>query len=533
MSTENQNGQYDVQCEDGICTAKLRLAPAGRVYAVPAERGGALAKSLGLGALPADIVQRTGEGVYLGRSFGVVWREIDEQERTIQFIASDETEDRYGDIIRQDGWQLANYKKNPVGLWCHDSNGMCSAHNGMPVARGVRTEIRGAELLWLAQFWPAGQYEFSDLIFDAYRQGFMNAVSVGFIPVEFKYIEEGYGIEFLKQELLEVSFVPVPANPNALVADSFGKFAAAVRAIEVSAAEGGIGGGHRNIAILENPQRKAEEIEESTTRQRPSEQLKTFCDEGRRMAQRFERKVDDIAEQGKTLGAKLDTLAAHLVREDGQCPKGEDCPKGDHDECPEGENCPMYGKAAAFEVRADKDEWTRRRFRRWLADAGLSKKLLHADTDEDCHISRQSEPERLPKAPEGIAFFRNGAEVTAERQPEGKACACHKAVDIDPALEFLRDLYEGAETDEQRIAVQRVINRTAEALAKAEPDILADLAALPETDLLVELAGASIGSADEGLERATNLRNPQSNEVEGSDLLSALSEAPAPPSAAA
>lgn len=494
---ENQPA-YDVNCEAGICTAKLTI-PVRLVYAVPNERGGALAKQRGLAALPAEITKRFGDGAYLGRGLDIKHREIDEAKRTILFVASDESEDRYGDIIRQDGWQLGNYRKNPVGLWCHDSNGMCSAHNGMPVARGLRADIAGQELLWLAQFWPVGEYEFSDLIFNAYRNGFMNAVSVGFIPQEFKFIEEGSGTEFLKQELLEVSFVPLPANPNALVADSFGKFAPAVRAIEVA----------------------PDPTEDSPNRQKPSEQLKAFCDEGRRTAQRFERKIDGIQERTHAIGVKLDEIKMQISREAGECPKGEDCQNKDgQGDCPAGEDCPMYGKG--FEVRADKEIHTRRKFREWLKANGFSKKLLHADVNEDCHVARQEKaPETLPKAPEGILYFRDGEQVDSD---SGKVCACkHAPLEIDAALELLRGLYEGAESDEQRIAIQRIINRTAEALTAAEPDIITLLAAQPEpSDLLAELAGATI------------LRNPQSNESEGdSGLLQALSEAPAPPNVAA
>ena len=54
-----------------------------------------------------------------------------------------------------------------------------------------------------------------------YRGGFLNAVSVGFLPLEEPkplYDADGHmvGNEFTKQELLEISSVPVPANPSCL-----------------------------------------------------------------------------------------------------------------------------------------------------------------------------------------------------------------------------------------------------------------------------------------------------------------------------
>ncbi|NKI20347.1 hypothetical protein HFN20_03700 [Paenibacillus dendritiformis] len=42
------------------------------------------------------------------------------ENRVLRFIGSTETEDRDQDVIRATGWQLENYKKNPVFLWAHD-----------------------------------------------------------------------------------------------------------------------------------------------------------------------------------------------------------------------------------------------------------------------------------------------------------------------------------------------------------------------------------------------------------------------------
>jgi hypothetical protein len=50
--------------------------------------------------------------------------------------------------------------------------------------------------------------------------GFIAAGSVGFIPIEFNFSsnpDRPMGIDFKRQELLEFSVVPVPANANALI----------------------------------------------------------------------------------------------------------------------------------------------------------------------------------------------------------------------------------------------------------------------------------------------------------------------------
>src|ERR1700754_3155079 len=39
----------------------------------------------------------------------------------LEFVLSDETPDRMDDIIMSDGWQLTNFKKNPIALFGHQS----------------------------------------------------------------------------------------------------------------------------------------------------------------------------------------------------------------------------------------------------------------------------------------------------------------------------------------------------------------------------------------------------------------------------
>jgi hypothetical protein len=49
--------------------------------------------------------------------------------------------------------------------------------------------------------------------------GLLSAVSVGFMPLEFAWStdkDRPYGMDFTKQELLEISLVPVPCNQNAI-----------------------------------------------------------------------------------------------------------------------------------------------------------------------------------------------------------------------------------------------------------------------------------------------------------------------------
>jgi hypothetical protein len=40
----------------------------------------------------------------------------------LEFVLSDQSADRYDDIILADGWDLANFKRNPITLFNHDAN---------------------------------------------------------------------------------------------------------------------------------------------------------------------------------------------------------------------------------------------------------------------------------------------------------------------------------------------------------------------------------------------------------------------------
>jgi HK97 family phage prohead protease len=143
----------------------------------------------------------------------------DAASRTVTFIASDESVDRYGDIIRASGWDLSNYMNNPVLLFGHDSS-------VVPIGKVPEIGIEGSRLVATAQFRPEGESEYADDVYTAVKGGFLNAVSVGFLPTKKpNYIwadddpnHEKWptGYEFVGQELLELSVVPVPANAQAL-----------------------------------------------------------------------------------------------------------------------------------------------------------------------------------------------------------------------------------------------------------------------------------------------------------------------------
>lgn len=132
-----------------------------------------------------------------------------EESRLIDFVISTETPDRYRDVISAEGWDLEAYKANPVVLWAH-------SYHQPPVGRAVDVQVDGKQLKARDEFVSRDLYPFGYMIFQMYREKFLNAVSVGFLPQEWSYDEERGGYNFLASELLEHSAVPVPANAEAL-----------------------------------------------------------------------------------------------------------------------------------------------------------------------------------------------------------------------------------------------------------------------------------------------------------------------------
>lgn len=151
------------------------------------------------------------------KSFVPELRAVDETKRQITFVASTESVDRYGDIIRVKGWDLKNYKKNPVFLFGHRS---MDPPIGKSIAIGIETSPKPA-LVQTIEFADKATYPFADTVFQLYKNKFMNAVSVGFRTLEPPNMirdESGAitGMEFVGQELLELSAVVLPANTDAV-----------------------------------------------------------------------------------------------------------------------------------------------------------------------------------------------------------------------------------------------------------------------------------------------------------------------------
>lgn len=162
------------------------------------------------------------------------WLVLAAEEQTadgaIEFVASSAAVDRMDDSIDQQTWKLKNFRRNPVFLADHrgtDVVGRCPKV-GRTVAEDGSQQLRIRVQFDESELNPRGM-----LLAHQHRNGFRNAVSVGFIPGESTnrtklpsdhplHVDPASksswmaGSVYRHCELLEVSSVGIPANPDAL-----------------------------------------------------------------------------------------------------------------------------------------------------------------------------------------------------------------------------------------------------------------------------------------------------------------------------
>lgn len=126
------------------------------------------------------------------------------EDGTITVVASDETVDRHGETIKVDGWDLKNFKKNAVMLVSHN-------WSDLPIGKWLKPRVEENKLLMDAKFSETSSK--ATEVLNLVKEGILNTVSVGLIVKE---RDEKDPSVITKAELLEVSWVSLPANPNAM-----------------------------------------------------------------------------------------------------------------------------------------------------------------------------------------------------------------------------------------------------------------------------------------------------------------------------
>lgn len=136
---------------------------------------------------------------------------VDESKRIIRGTATTPSVDRIGDIIDPMGVDF----ENPLPfLWMHDHRspvGECRFSK--PTKNGIEFE---AEFVHPDTVESATLKDRLQLAWDSVKTGLVRAVSVGFRPLEWAFIDGG-GIRYDKSEVYELSGVVVPANADALI----------------------------------------------------------------------------------------------------------------------------------------------------------------------------------------------------------------------------------------------------------------------------------------------------------------------------
>ena len=135
-------------------------------------------------------------------------KSIDEGERAITALISTAARDRMDEVLLPEGADLKNFRKNPVVLLSHN-------YSQPPIGRAMWIRKMADGILSKVQF---AKTQIAEDVYNLYKDGFMKAFSVGFMPKEW---EDGDGKKsprrtYSKWELIEYSAVPVPANPEAL-----------------------------------------------------------------------------------------------------------------------------------------------------------------------------------------------------------------------------------------------------------------------------------------------------------------------------
>ena len=148
-------------------------------------------------------------------------RKGENDEDIYTFVASTSAPDRHRTVLNQKNWKLENFNSNPIIGYQHNvyGGGMCEGPDPDDVIGKGRAYLEDNELL-------------VDIVFDSENEkavkiqskvdrGFLRTTSVGFLEIGDGHMgnkDDGEDKElyyFHGQELLELSIVNIPSNPDA------------------------------------------------------------------------------------------------------------------------------------------------------------------------------------------------------------------------------------------------------------------------------------------------------------------------------
>lgn len=128
-------------------------------------------------------------------------------ERQIRVVVSTPVPDRVKDVMEPRGCDIENYKSNPIVL---------ADHNPKTPIGTAAIEVKDSRVEAVVTFAPAGISQKADEYCGLAKSGILNTVSPGFRELDVSPMKGG-GMHIKAWELLELSLVSVPANPDAVV----------------------------------------------------------------------------------------------------------------------------------------------------------------------------------------------------------------------------------------------------------------------------------------------------------------------------
>jgi HK97 family phage prohead protease len=131
-------------------------------------------------------------------------------ELEVGVIASTPQLARDGHVIVASGIDLTAYRRNPIVLFQHDQMS--------PVAIAVAIGVVGDQLAAKIRFADIGVSSRADEVRALVKSGIISGISIGFDPKEMEPLDPKRprgGQRFTKCDLLEISFVSVPADTGA------------------------------------------------------------------------------------------------------------------------------------------------------------------------------------------------------------------------------------------------------------------------------------------------------------------------------
>jgi len=156
---------------------------------------------------------------------------IDAAKGILDYVASDETLDHHGEVVKATGWKFSHFRKNSPFLNSHRSYDISDV-----LGKVLSAEVNDGQLVERVQWALGAGHDAAEVGWKLTEAGFLKAVSVGFYSTKrvsrwsdesafaAEVSEMGMAAEdaaqlrtiHLEQEQLELSAVVIGANPNAL-----------------------------------------------------------------------------------------------------------------------------------------------------------------------------------------------------------------------------------------------------------------------------------------------------------------------------